>query len=147
MRRALNFLLGALAAGTSAAAQCGILAVVPLAGTIRTIDTPWAAGGRLWWIAALALLAGVLALAPRTRRLAALCGAGIFGFFLDLGISAWLWRVEKLTLLRDLGGEALEKQIRWESGILWLLLAPIFVLAFTFVTAYHRPARLAPKVT
>ncbi len=146
MRRFGSILLGALSAASIAGAQCGVLAVVPLVGTIRTVDTPWAAGGRLWVAAAVILVAALLTLSARTRRYPALLGAGVFGFFLDLGVSGWQWRVEKLTLLRDLGGEALEKQIRWESGVTWLLVAPIFVLAFTIATFYHRSARSKPEV-
>ncbi len=145
MIRALSLILGALAASSIVAAQLGDLAIVPLAGTIRVIDTPWAAGGRLWAAAVLIVLATGLTLAPRSRRFAVVLGAGVFGALVDLSLSAWQWRVEKLSLLRDLGGELMEKQIRWEIGIVWLALAPIFVLAFTIATSYHRPPSLAQR--
>ncbi|MEA3207386.1 MAG: hypothetical protein QOE70_443 [Chthoniobacter sp.] len=137
MKRIVSAGLGILAASSLLGAQYSVLATIPLAGSMRLSETSWGGGGRLWLAALLIAVAVVLQVCEH-RGSATLVTGLCLGLLVDMGISGWYWRAEKMAMLNEFGAGGLEKSIRWRVGLWWLGAAYVFVLAFSLATFYPR---------
>jgi hypothetical protein len=100
-------------------AQRTIFATLPLVGSVRFSETPFAGDHRLDIGAALVLLAIGACGAGRLRPAAALSGLAA-GWLLSICFAAWLWRSEKLALLTQFGSASVAQLIQWRSGLYFL---------------------------
>ncbi len=138
MNRLIPLLAGLLATVAILGAHFLPFATVPIAGTLRLGETTWGGGGRLWAAAAVIAAAAIL---YRHPRLSILLAGVCLGLLIDVGVSGWQWRAEKLELLNAFGAGALAKSIQWKSGALTLCASYLFVLAFVCLPFYPvRPA-------
>ena len=129
MKNWLIAFMGACAAAAFVVCTQATFATVPLAGSVRLTETSWGGSGRLWLLVGCACAGLLAALTLRRGPWAVLFPAIGLGLLLDMGISGWDWRAEKLEELRGLGLQSLASGIQYGLGLTALAVGAGFLLA------------------
>jgi hypothetical protein len=105
------------------------LVTIPVVGTVRIAETPFAGNHRLWVAAALLALA-LAAQFARLRVWPATLAAVAVGILADLAYSGWYWRAEKLDFIAELHATSLLQLFDYRIGCHYLAGGIAFSLAF-----------------
>jgi len=136
MSRLACIACGLLALGAILGAHFCVFATIPFVGSLHITETAWGGGGRLWLAASLVSIAILCNIRQRPEKITILLGGICLGILLDLDLSGWVWRAERLALVTELGGSNVARLIQWRTGSSCLVAANIFVLALSVIPFY-----------